>query len=211
MIGWADERTSRNVARTAGRELALVNSVETDGFGWLVRDGGGGLRGPHPTWAAWVDDVVAPSGRKLLTKAIGEEAAVAVDRVIAQERDRAGTDPQLAHGDFDVSQIFHVDGTYSGIIDFGDALGSIWSYDLAHFFVHDTEQNEHELLRDVIAGYEEVAPVKVVTQDLTRVGVLLAVFRHTRVLGHFGEQAIGHPYIHWMSGRIRALLELVRV
>lgn len=207
LIGCADERTSRHVARAAGRDLALLNTVEMDGFGWAVRDGRPGLRGKYASWASWVSDAFALDARPLLTAALGEDNVVAVERLITEEVDHPNVVPRLAHGDFDVSQVFHADGTYTGIIDLGDLQGAAWNHDLAHFLLHDTEQNEYTLLPDVIAGYVEIADVDVEEGGLVRNGVLQSVFNQSRVLVHFGERAIEHPYMRMMFGRIKGLIE----
>jgi aminoglycoside phosphotransferase (APT) family kinase protein len=207
LIGCGEEQTSRQVARAAGRDLALLNSVETDGFGWALRDGLPGLRGPYGSWSSWVREAVAPDARPLLAAAIGAEDVAAIERLIAEEVDRPNVSPRLAHGDFDVSQIFHSDGAYTGIIDLGDLQGAHWNHDLAHFLLHDTEQNEYALLPDVIAGYVDVAGVDVDENALIRNGVLQAVFNQSRVLVHFGEGAIDHPYMRMIFDRIKGLIE----
>ena len=76
----------------------------------------------------------------------------------------------------------------------------------AHFLVHDTEQNRYALLGDVIAGYREINDADIDERDLVSIGTLLAVARHTWVLARFGAAAVDHPYMRWMTGRIRTLL-----
>jgi aminoglycoside phosphotransferase (APT) family kinase protein len=207
LIGCDDERVSRNVAHAAGRDLALFNSVETTGFGWLRRDGGPGLRGPHEMWATWVEGVIADGARDVFVAVAGADRVDRLDRVIADQAARPPWRSRLAHGDFDVSQIFHADGAYTGIIDLGDALAAPPHYDLGHFLVHDTEQNRYELLPDVVAGYREINEVDVDERDLMGIGILLAVARHTWVLARFGAAAVDHPYVRWMNGRIIELLD----
>jgi hypothetical protein len=46
----------------------------------------------------------------------------------------------LAHGDFDLTHIFQRNGHYTGIIDFGEIMGSSPFYDLGHFKLHDGSQ-----------------------------------------------------------------------
>lgn len=206
LIGCDDERVSRAVAREAGRELALLNSIETEGFGWLLRDGRPGLRGNHAVWSAWVDGVIPDGAREALAAAIGPQRVDRLDRLVTDERGSAPGPSRLAHGDFDVSQIFHADGAYTGIIDLGDALAAPVQYDLAHFLVHDTEENRYALLADVIAGYREIAATAVDEDVLVRVGVLLAVARHSWVLAAFGAAAVDHPLMRWMNERICELI-----
>jgi aminoglycoside phosphotransferase (APT) family kinase protein len=209
LIGCDDERVSRTVARDAGRELAVLNSIETDGFGWLRRDGRPRLRGNHALWSEWVEGVIASGARDPLVTVAGAERVERLDRLIADEKARPPGPSRLAHGDFDVSQIFHADGAYTGIIDLGDALAAPPLYDLSHFLVHDGEQNRYALLPDVIAGYRENGGGDVDEDVLVRIGILLAVARHTWALARFGAPAAGHPYMRWMNGRIGELLDRI--
>ncbi len=206
LIGYDDEATSRSVARAAGRDLAQLNGIDVEGWGWVLRDGRPGIRGAHGAWTSWLDDVVAAGARDDLVTALGEPSVAILDQILAEEARRSPRRAALAHGDFDVSQIFVADGAYSGIIDLGEIQGAEPHYDLAHFLVHDTEQNRHALLPDVIAGYREVAGIAADEDRLVRTGALLAVFRHTRVLARWGEAALTHPYVSWMNGRIHELL-----
>lgn len=207
LIACDDELVSRTVAHAAGRDLALLNSVSTEGFGWLRRDGRRTLRGMHDAWSSWVEGVIADGAREHLVTTMGGKRVERLDRVIAEEAAKAAVASRLAHGDFDVSQIFHADGTYTGIIDLGDILGAPSHYDLGHFLVHDTEQNRYPLLPDVIEGYRDVDDDEIVEHGLVTVGILLAVARHTWALARFGAAALGHPYVRWMNERIASLLD----
>ena len=207
LIRCDDERVSCAVAHEAGRDLALLNSIETEGFGWLLRDGRPGLRGNHPLWSSWVERVIASGARDALVTVIGAARVERLDRLICDESAKPPGPSRLAHGDFDVSQIFHADGAYTGIIDLGDALAAASHYDLAHFLVHDTEQNRYALLQYVISGYRE-ASGNVVDEDvLVRTGILLAVARHSWTLGTFGVAAVDHPFMRWMNDRICELID----
>ncbi len=205
LIGCDDERISREVARAAGRDLALLNSVEVDGWGWLLRDGRPGLRGNNPSWEARIAGLIAEDARAHLEAALGAQALAAVDRLIADEARRTPGGQRLAHGDFDVSQIFFADGVYTGIIDLSDIQAAESHDDLAHFLVHDTEQNEYPLLPDVVAGYSEIDDVPD-DNALIRTGVLQKVAALSWTLAQWGEPAIGHPYVRWMRDRIVELV-----
>jgi aminoglycoside phosphotransferase (APT) family kinase protein len=206
LIGCEDEQLSRAVAREAGRDLALLNSIEVEGWGWVARDGRPRIRGPYPSRAAWIGDAIMAEARDPLATILGSDAMAVLERLLEEESARAPGGSRLAHGDFDVSQIFHDGTAYTGIIDLGDMLGAESHYDLAHFLVHDTEQNRYALLSDVLAGYAELTDTDTDADRLVRTGIVLAVFRHTRVLGRWGIAANDHPYVRWMSGRIADLL-----
>jgi aminoglycoside phosphotransferase (APT) family kinase protein len=65
---------------------------------------------------------------------------------------------RLAHGDFYVSHVFHRDGRYTGIIDFGDIQGSNGWHDLATFRLSDPDLDSPEdaAVPHLEAGYAEV-------------------------------------------------------
>jgi aminoglycoside phosphotransferase (APT) family kinase protein len=67
----------------------------------------------------------------------------------------------LAHGDFDATHIYHQDGQYSGIIDFGEIRGADPFYDLGHLALHEGESLPYPILPHILVGYREVAPLPV--------------------------------------------------
>src|SRR5206468_478690 len=126
-----------SVLRRAGGDLALVNSLPVDGFGWVRRDSPT-LAGPYETHAALVASELLPH-LAAVEPAIGSAAVQAI-RDALERFD--GAEPRLAHGDFDASHIFQRDGVYTGLIDFGEIRGAHPLYDLGHFFLHERELTE---------------------------------------------------------------------
>jgi len=61
----------------------------------------------------------------------------------------------LAHGDFDCTHIFEANGSYTGLIDFGEIRGTE-PFDLGHFLLHDGETARWPLFDDLLAGYASV-------------------------------------------------------
>ncbi|MHB0875220.1 MAG: phosphotransferase family protein [Anaerolineae bacterium] len=152
------------VLAAAGRDLALVNRLPVQGFGWVCRGegyfasenpgSGEALRAECDTYGEW-----ALRGMDAAAAALADGGvltagdAVVLRRVVAAVADWAvPADGVLAHGDFDGSHIFHVGGAYSGIIDFGEIRGAEPTYDLGQF------QIEHPAwLPLLLAGYREAA------------------------------------------------------
>ncbi len=57
----------------------------------------------------------------------------------------------MAHGDFDTSHIFAANGSYTGIIDFGEIRGAEPTFDLGHLALHAPDA-----LPAVLQGYASV-------------------------------------------------------
>lgn len=166
----APEALSR-IYRGAGRDLALVNQIAVDGFGWIQnRQAGWPLHAEHRDFASWLADFDATT---LAHLGFSHANVERVEQIVAEEVRHAPPPGHglLAHGDFYVSQVFHRDGHYTGMIDFGSIQASNGWHDLATFRLSDPEQDmpEDAAVPHLEAGYAEVADVP---PDF-----------HTRVLG----------------------------
>ena len=156
-VGYGDRPDGmREILRRAGRDLAAINQLPVDGFGWVGRELGrdGALQAEFPTYAAWIDHHYGDCTRVLGQAEVLTAAQVqTIDEAIAVESG-AGTanSAYLAHGDFDPTHIYQVDGQYSGIIDFGEMRGAPQLYDLAHFQIES-----RDLLDELLDGYRDVA------------------------------------------------------
>jgi aminoglycoside phosphotransferase (APT) family kinase protein len=149
------------VTRAAGRDLAVINGIEVDGFSWVRRDR------PHATRL----EAELPSLHRFVFDEIESHfAAIATFfnpgeiRLIRRAIRLWDVLPHadrglLAHGDFDTTHIYHRDGEYTGIIDFGEIRGADRFYDLGHFALHDGKQLPDPLLPHLLAGYDEVFPL----------------------------------------------------
>lgn len=143
----------------AGRDLARINSVNVDGFGWVKRDlpDTEHIRAERATNRAfmleyWESDLT------FLSKHVLDASEVAT-----LERIRAcyaylleGEQAYLAHGDFDTTHIFQENGRYSGILDFGEIRGTNHWYDLGHFHMRDGEYISYSHVPMLVRGYSEV-------------------------------------------------------
>ena len=149
------------VLRAAGRDLAVINQVAVDGFGWMRRDlpDGTRLTAEHPTLRAFVAGDLEAAFPGVASVLNATEMAM-IRRVIADHD--AWLDAEqatLAHGDFDVTHIYHRNGEYTGAIDFGEIRGTDRFYDLGHFALHDGEMIASDLLPWLMAGYRDVVAI----------------------------------------------------
>jgi aminoglycoside phosphotransferase (APT) family kinase protein len=147
--------------RAAGQDLAVINQVAVDGFGWMRRDlsHGAPLTAEHPTLRAFALDDFETS-LSAVASVLNARALAVIRRVIADHD--AWLDAgqaSLAHGDFDATHIYHQDGDYTGVIDFGEIRGTDRFYDLGHFALHDGEKIASILQPRLIAGYRDVVAI----------------------------------------------------
>lgn len=149
----------RNVLVEAGRDLAVINSISVQGFGWIKRDSSkvAALEAEFPTYRAFIfehleEDLAFLSERVLSTREIKAIREI-IDRCdIWLDEEQAW----LAHGDFDATHIYQEHGRYTGIIDFGEIRGGDAFYDLGHFQMHDGEILPARMLPYLLEGYKDV-------------------------------------------------------
>ena len=151
------------ILREAGRDIAHINSIPVDGFGWIQRDQPvtTHLCAELPTFRAfvleyWDADIAY----------FAEHAVLSSAEIIMLERIRSNydswldeTQAYLAHGDFDTTHIFQDNGHYTGIIDFGEIRGTNRLYDVAQFHMRDDEYLPYKSLPALLCGYNEVIPL----------------------------------------------------
>ena len=150
-----------DILAAAGRDLALLNTVRVDGFGWVRRDRPNATRleAELPTLRAFalgdLDKQLAAAS-VLLTDTDIQAVRDALSR---REHLLDATSAMLAHGDLDAAHIFHLDGAYTGIIDLGEIRGTDPWYDLGHAALHDGETLPEPLLPGLLAGRAEITPL----------------------------------------------------
>jgi aminoglycoside phosphotransferase (APT) family kinase protein len=210
LAGCRDQRAARRVARAAGRELAVLNSVAVQGFGWVQRHPPAWPpRGTSTTYAEFVtsylpDPWPGPLG-PLFTVAELERLWALVDR----ERHRQLAGATLAHGDFDTTAIFQVDGDYRGLIDFGEVRGAEPLFDLGHYHLWEHRRTPLPLWEGLLAGYGEVVALPAGYQELVgRSATLLGLRQLARWLGPPRNLGAGHPAVTGRVARLRQLLGL---
>ena len=143
----------------AGRDMARINSVKVEGFGWVKRD----LSDTEHICAEWATDRTFMLERwktdlAYLGEHILDTLEVAILEGIRERYDYLleGEQAYLAHGDFDTTHIFQENGRYTGIIDFGEMRGTNRWYDLGHFHMRDEEYISYSQMTALVRGYSEI-------------------------------------------------------
>jgi aminoglycoside phosphotransferase len=151
-----------DILRAAGRDVAVLNRVPVQGFGWIRRDvpGDPGLHGEVATEREFLladfdrslsvlQDLVGGSRPIQLIRDIVRAEAPLLDASLAC----------LAHGDLDLTHIYCQAGHFTGIIDLGEIRGTGPYYDLGHFHFHDGELLTIRALPYMVEGYQEITPL----------------------------------------------------
>lgn len=155
----ATPETARALVRQAGAQLAVLNGLPVDGFGWVHRHGPGWpLRAEHRRYADFVTSEMPANWPGPLAALFSSADLDRLAALAESERRRTLPGARLAHGDFDAMPIFHRDGRYTGLIDFGEIRGTEPEFDLGHFLLHDTEHVPMPLLPALLDGYRQVRP-----------------------------------------------------
>jgi aminoglycoside phosphotransferase (APT) family kinase protein len=176
------DEQARRAARAAGRDAALINTIEAEGFGWLRRDGLPGLRAELACYADFVASDLPGRWPGWLADAFTAEELDALQVVADQERQRPVRRAHLAHGDFDAIHIWLDDrGRYAGIIDFGEMRGADRHFDLSHFLLHDHAARSVPLFEDFLAGYAEATALAEDHRDLIRRSAIMSGLRQLSV------------------------------
>jgi aminoglycoside phosphotransferase len=192
----AVDDATRLILYETGRDLALLNEIPVDGFGWVRRDldASPELRAEHVTFGDFVlehlvGDLSSLEGR-MLTRA---DAASIRSIVAAHPAWLTAERASLAHGDFDVTAIYQQDGRYTGIIDFGEIRGTDVWYDLGHFRMRDGETVPALLLDWLVEGYASVTRLPADSpQRVAFASLLIAVRALARDLERRPERVAGH-------------------
>lgn len=150
------------IVMEAGRDLARINTIAVDGFGWLRgRVKTEQLAASHATYKAFMHPDWEGAIHTLADTILSASEVRMLEQIIAHSDTwRDGEQSRLAHGDFSTRHIFQEDGHYTGIIDFGDSKGTDGWYDLGYFHMRNGKSLfptplEAALLR----GYGEIAPL----------------------------------------------------
>ncbi len=153
------EETIAHVLHEAGRDLAAINSIAVEGFGWIRRDlpKTSVLQAQWSTYRAFVLEFWESDLAYLSRDIISNLEAAQLERVLVQHDSWLDVDlASLAHGDFGVEHIYQEKGRYTGIIDFGEIRGTDPWYDLGHFHLQADKQMWPELEPALRSGYREI-------------------------------------------------------
>lgn len=167
---------ARDVLLAAGRDLAVVNTIAVDGFGWIERDGAAEtvLKGRFTSHREFILNGL-DQHLEVLARAILQDSDVDVIRGGIQRYACWLDVPRacLAHGDFLTRHIFARGRRYTGIIDFSAIQGTGSLYDLARFAIYDRDASR---LPPVLAGYQQVTKLgSDLSERLTFLGLLIAL------------------------------------
>lgn len=146
----------------AGKQLALIHQVPVEGFGAIQRDWtepGTKLQGEMASMHTYLFESLDTHLAVLLSEQIlsQKEAKQIAELLQAGSRLMTRHQPQLIHGDFDDTHIFHNAGVYTGIIDFGEIEGNSPFYDLGHYRLHDGQNGMFRGFGPLLKGYQEGA------------------------------------------------------
>ncbi len=145
----------------AGRDLARINLLPVNGFGWVRvnRDESERLGGALPTFRAFVLAYREADLAYLRMHVLRPQEIARLERVLQRYDGRWQIEQgYLAHGDFDSTHIFQERGRYAGIIDFGEVRGANRWYDLAHYRIRDGARPPFQLFHALECGYAEITP-----------------------------------------------------
>ena len=155
---WPSEN-AREILNQAGRQLALVNEVPVDGFGWIDRNSYHTLKGVQPSFSDFFNDGLADGLDVLNQFDFSDTEVIRINELIMTAGRILDTENSvLVHGDFDTSHIFHSGGRYTGIIDFGEIRGCYCLIDLATCLLFDG-QKRPLAYEYVLEGYRETTPL----------------------------------------------------
>lgn len=168
----------KDILNDAGRQLALIHSIPVDGFGWIDKKSHNTLRGENQSFAEYFNEYLKSDLLSLNQYPFTNKEKILIKDLMIKARKMLDIEKAvLVHGDFDISHIFHTEGSYSGIIDFGEIRGNNRLYDLATFIGF---YQDRELFSFLLQGYYEISPL---TDNDLYATELMALFIILRFLG----------------------------
>jgi aminoglycoside phosphotransferase (APT) family kinase protein len=196
---------ARAVSAAAGEDLAVINRVTVDGFGWVRRRGPDWpVRAEHASYLAFLTSYLPATWPGPLGSLLSGRVVAAVEAMLDAERRSSPAVGRLAHGDFDTTAIFCSGGRYTGIIDFGEIRGAEPAFDLGHFHLHDRERGPERLLPALLDGYSRVTTPPD-EGSIRRSAVLLGLRQLCRWLTR--GYGLDHPAVVQRAARLRDLVE----
>jgi aminoglycoside phosphotransferase (APT) family kinase protein len=168
------------ILREAGGDLARMNDVLVEGFGWVRRDSSETrrLRAEWPTHRAFALECWEADLAYLAEQVLQRSEVALLERVLSRYDSWLDTKQgYLAHGDFDTTHIYQDNGRYTGIIDFGEIRGADRWYDLGHFHMCDGELFPFQFLPALVYGYGEMVSLPLAYEQHIRFAGLLITVR----------------------------------
>lgn len=183
------------VALEAGRDLARINNLPVEGFGWIKasQDDSMCLNGRWPTFRAFALASRSADLAYLRGHVLRAAECAVLERVLIRYDDWLDVEQgYLAHGDFDTTHVFHENGQYTGIIDFGEVRSTNLWYDLAHFRIRDAALPPYRLFSALERGYGEIAPFPSIYEPHLR---FTSVLINVRALARAFQTRLPDEYI----------------
>jgi Ser/Thr protein kinase RdoA (MazF antagonist) len=193
---------------TAGRDVAVINSVPVAGFGWLRRDGSEQLTAELPSYGQFAGSYLPSPWPGRLSKLFDQRQLDVLHALAAAEKDRPLRGGHLAHGDLDVTHIYAHAGRYSGIIDFGEMRGADSCFDLGHFLLHDGETRPARLFSSFLEGYLQVSPLADGYCEAIRTSAILLGLRQlSRWLSPERGYSLSEPLVQVRAAELANLID----
>ncbi|WP_144120034.1 phosphotransferase family protein [Catellatospora sichuanensis] len=198
---------ARAAVAAAGEDLARLNRIAVDGFGWVERHGAGWpLRAEYDAYPPFLVSYLPDPWPGRLAALLPTPILAAVAEMIEQECRHPPHRARLAHGDFDTTAVFCADGRYTGLIDFGEIRGAEPTFDLGHFCLQD---EQFVLLPALVVGYQRIEPLpEDHRRTILRSAVLLGLRQLCRWFGPTHRYAPDHPAVVHRARRIADLVGL---
>jgi Ser/Thr protein kinase RdoA (MazF antagonist) len=201
-----EHASAAEVLRAAGRDLAIVHQLPVQGFGWVRRDQTWPLAGELSSYAELVSSYLPAPWPGRLAQLWPRPQLDALERLVEDERGQPYLHGQLAHGDFDATQVFEQHGRYTGIIDFGDIRGTEPCFDLGHFHLWHGARSPG-LLAHLLDGYRERALLPADhLEAIARSALLLGLRQLCRWMAWMGERALDDAQVRARVQRLGELL-----
>jgi aminoglycoside phosphotransferase (APT) family kinase protein len=203
-----DPEIAASVAQEAGADLAVINRIPVDGFGFVRRrHRRWPLVAEYRDYPAFLSSYLPQPWPGPLTRLFDRTDLEAIEDLLDHERTRPRTPAVLQHGDFDVTPIFCAGGRYSGLIDLGEIRGAEPFFDLGHFHLWDEETARGTLLPAVLRGYQQVRRLPDDHQEsIRRSAILLGLRQLCRWLGPPRHQALHSPAVTHRARRLTKLI-----
>lgn len=153
------QRQLATILEAAGQDLAHVNTLSVNGFGWAEYDASSTRRlwAQWPTYRTFINEHWEADISFLRSSFLTVEEIAMLEALISSHANWLDSEHAvLAHGDLDTTHIYQENGQYSGIIDFGEIRGADPWYDLGHFHMREGEQLALSLEAYLIDGYTAI-------------------------------------------------------
>ncbi len=198
----------RGILVEAGKDLAVINSVPVENFGWIkrTRDGIETLEGECDTYRKFALYNLDKNLGFLVSKKLMDKPDAEAVHTIIDKFDKYLNYEQaaLAHSDFDAEHIYEDGGKYSGIIDFGDIRGTDPFYDLGTFKVFNPEMLDY-----LLEGYIKITQLPGDFElRLSMTSLFFAIRRLTWIGKHLPKNLKNHPAINSIKTDVSELLTI---